>query len=165
MHSYSGQNKQMSSRSGITLLELVIVISILGILAILTIPNMGQWSARRELNRASREMLGNFQLARSQAITLGRNVVIQIDVANDWYQVQDSTGNVVVPQVTMPNGIDIVNALNFPLSATVNTAGLNPRGFSTLNNNGSVVIRADNLTAPNNTRTIVLTTGGSVSIQ
>lgn len=149
-------------KDGFSLMELMIVLVIIGIAAAIAIPNMGGWLGKRDLDSVARQMFSDFQRARSEAITRGRTVQIQVRTgANSWYLIQDAAGNVIVPQTAMPQGITILNT-DFPLGLIANTTGLTPRGFAT--QQGRVTIRSDNAPPANRDRTITLTLGGAVSI-
>jgi type II secretion system protein H len=164
LHAGIGRGDLPENDAGITLMEIMIVLVVIGILAAAAAPNMIGWFSKRTLDTVTREMHANFQRARSEAITRGRTVQIQIDVANDWYAVQDADGNVIVPQRNMPQGIDIENS-TFPLNpANVNTTGITFRGFATTAE-GTVTIRSADAPASSNWRTIRLNPGGVVSIE
>ena len=164
LHAGIGRGDLPEDDAGITLMEIMIVLVVIGILAVAAAPNMIGWFSKRTLDTVTREMHANFQRARSEAITRGRTVQIQIDVANDWYAVQDAGGNVIVPQRNMPQGIDIENS-TFPLNpANVNTTGITFRGFATTAE-GTVTIRSADAPASSNWRTIRLNPGGVVSIE
>ena len=139
----------------------MMVIVIIGILAAVAIPNMGGWLGKRDLDSIARQMFSDFQRARSEAITRGRTVTIQINTGAGWYEIHDSAGSQIVPQTNMPQGVAITNT-TFPLSTTANTTGITPRGFATPG--GTVTIHSDNAPSANRDRTINLTLGGSVSI-
>ncbi|MGC9323716.1 MAG: GspH/FimT family pseudopilin [Desulfomonilia bacterium] len=148
---------------GFTMIELVMVIVIIAVLGALAIPNMDGWFAKRQLDEAARTMFSHFQEARSEAIRENTSVQIRIDLANEWYDIQDINGNTVVPQMNMPDGIDLL-ASTFPLNAlNYNTTGLTSRGFAT--QQGSVTILSTEANPADNQRIITLTLGGSVSIQ
>jgi Tfp pilus assembly protein FimT len=145
-------------------MELMIVVIIIGILAAVTIPNMGGWRGKRDLDSVSRQMFSDFQRARSEAISRGRPMQVLVNTAQKWYQVVYTSGGVdinVVPRTSMPNGIIISNT-TFPMGATANTTGLTARGFAT--QQGSVTIRSNNAPAANRDRIITLSLGGAVSI-
>lgn len=137
-------------------MEVMVVLVIIGILAAVAAPNMIGWFSKRSLDLTSREMFSNFQRARSEAITRARNVQIQIDAANDWYMIQDANGNVIVPQTSMPPGLDLVSMAT--------TTGFTFRGFATTPEVTVTVISAQ-APATDNWRRIRLNPGGTVSIE
>ena len=151
----------MKKRAVFTLLELMVVIIIIGILAAVAIPNMGGWFGKRDLDSITRQMFSDLQRARSEAITRGRTVTIQINKGAGWYEIHDSTGSQIVPQTTMPNNITIANTT----FVTVDTSGIDSRGFAT--KPGSITIHSNAFNAYKEIlkdRIITLTLGGAVSI-
>jgi len=152
----------MNKRAGFSLIELMIVVVIIAIAAGIAIPNMSGWFGNKDLDSISLQMFSDFQRARSEAITRGRTVTIQIHTGNgSWYEIHDSTNSQIVPQTTMPGGITITNT-TFPLSSTVNTSGISSRGFAT--QQGTVTIHSTSASSANSNRTITLWAGGAVSI-
>lgn|GEM_PF-470446 len=156
LYTASGPARIMTGTSGMTLMEVMIVVVIIGILAGVAMPGMIGWFSKRSLDSASREMFSNFQRARSEAITRATNVQIQIDSGNEWYRIQDANGNVIVPQTNMPEGIDLESAAT--------TTGFTFRGFSTTPEI-TVTITSEDAPAADNWRRIRLNPGGTVSIE
>lgn len=69
--------------SGFTLVELLVVVAIIAMIGALAIPNLSPANAR--LKQAARELYGNMQRARLEAIKTNRNVGIFFDTANSQY--------------------------------------------------------------------------------
>lgn len=119
----------MTHRRGFTLLELIIVITVFGIIAAISIPALNSTTRRSELRAAAREMYGHFQRAKSEAIKRNQPVAIVFDTSGvDYYQVfvDSSTdppnatldaGEDLLAEVSMPNGLELQN-ITFTASAT-----------------------------------------------
>jgi type IV fimbrial biogenesis protein FimT len=91
---------------GMTLVELIVTLAILGILAGLAIPAMGGILAQWQRDRATKAIVSHMQLARSTAIKTTRRVVMctstdgvqcapagQHDWRNGWMIFQDPNAN------------------------------------------------------------------------
>lgn len=61
---------------GFTLVELMVVVFIIAAIAVFGVPSFGNYIANRKVNAAATQIASSLQMARSQAVTLGRNVGI-----------------------------------------------------------------------------------------
>lgn len=86
------------NRTGFTLIEIMIVVSLLGVIIAIAIPAMGQWSSNARLKAASRKIEKAFNTARLEAIRTGNNHIVffQEDTANN-----SLTGGFGVPIVVI----------------------------------------------------------------
>ena len=97
--------------SGFTLIELVTVITILGILAVYVAPRFSQTSAfesrtiQDQLIRAAQEAQ---QLAMSKG--LGANVQLQVDNTNQRIRIQYTDSGTQIRDTPIPSGITLSNA-------------------------------------------------------
>lgn len=74
------------TQRGVTLMEVMSVVSITAILLATALPNYSEFTARNRLDGASQELLASLQLARSEATRRGTRIVLRRDGAssNDW---------------------------------------------------------------------------------
>ncbi len=79
---------RMGSRaSGVTLLELLIVLVIMAAVSGLVVPMFGSGVSTTELKSAARQLASGLRLARSEAITQRRETFLVIDVAGRRFRV------------------------------------------------------------------------------
>ena len=83
---------------GVTLVELMIVLAILGILVGLVVPNYGTIVAERAVSAETRRLINVLQLARSEARARGATVTASRSNGADW------TGSVDVYESTIAAG-------------------------------------------------------------
>jgi prepilin-type N-terminal cleavage/methylation domain-containing protein len=109
------------SEKGVTLIELAVVMTIIGIMALFLIPSIGEWAAGFRLRGATKDLADALQQARLRAISTrnqcrvhldinnvgnSETFVLQYDLANDipdagW--IDDGTS------ITLPQGVNIDN--------------------------------------------------------
>ena len=75
----------MQNKTGLTIIELVVVMSILAVMVLIAIPNIGRWLPRYRLRSAARDVASNMQLARLGAIKDNREwaLIFKINPIND----------------------------------------------------------------------------------
>jgi type IV fimbrial biogenesis protein FimT len=77
--------KKNENNRGFTLTELMIVISIMGLLAILTMPGYNKFMANWRLNGDTQEMATALRTARSTAVMKNIDVIFEFDPATQTY--------------------------------------------------------------------------------
>ena len=88
--------------SGVTLLELLIVLMLMGIIAALTVPTFRGGVSTTQLKSAAREVAAGLRLARGQAIARRAEAVLELDVTARAFRVLPD------PRVhALPPGIEI----------------------------------------------------------
>ena len=86
------QWKGMKRKRGLTIIELVVVMCILGIMVLIAIPNIGRWLPRYRLRSAARDVASNMQLARLGAIKDNREWAIIFNVTGQSYRIISDRG-------------------------------------------------------------------------
>jgi prepilin-type N-terminal cleavage/methylation domain-containing protein len=84
-------------QKGFTLIEVMIAVAIVGILAMVAIPNYFQWNARYQLKQATTELAGSLNLARMAA--MNRNLAVTVTLALVSGKVNVDFGGALAPLV------------------------------------------------------------------
>jgi type IV fimbrial biogenesis protein FimT len=74
----------LKSSRGLTLVELIIVVAIVGILAGAAGPGFGNFLAEKTVTSETRRIIGALKLARSEARARGATVTLARDSGQDW---------------------------------------------------------------------------------
>lgn len=82
----------MQEKRGLTIIELVVVMCIVGIMVLIAIPNIGRWLSRYRLKSAARDVASNMQLARLGAIKDNREWAILFDIPGQLYRIISNRG-------------------------------------------------------------------------
>jgi prepilin-type N-terminal cleavage/methylation domain-containing protein len=173
--------KLIADIKGVTLIELIIVLTIIAIGAAIAAPNINGWMARSKLYAEARNLYSVFQLARSEAIKRNQNVVVGIVSGSDYGQtivctcvgtnatVQTWIGGttpatIIKPMTTLPSDIKI-NLVGNPTYAGLTTWQYTSRGtFINGDENKPIDIFNKKLASSNNKKRFTFTLGGSITI-
>ncbi len=141
--------------SGFSLIELIVVLSIISVFSTIAISSFMNWLPNYRLNAAVRELYSNMQKARVEAVKTHQNVLIEFFVGA--YTPGGNVGSYRVfvdksaPSGSYNGGDDILVQVNMPKnvslyfnSFTGNTAGYTFRSLPWNNNWGSVEFRNNN---------------------
>ncbi len=119
---------------GFTLIELMIILTIVGVLMALAAPNYRDFVRRNRLTTQSNEFIAAVQFTRAEAIRRNRNVTLSAtddsDNTNEWgkgWQVLDDTTLLRVAP-TLPGALALDSSVN-----NVNEITFNSTGFLTTN--------------------------------
>lgn len=138
-------NNSQQRQAGLTLVELMIAIAIIGILSAIAIPNYLSWLPNYRLKSAARDLQGHFQTAKLEAIKRGANVSIQVNtgayvpagrvgsyvvfVDSNTNNAYDNPGDTLITQVAMPANVSLT------VSSYANPVVYSSRGLPNLGGN------------------------------
>ncbi len=111
---------------GFSLIELMLVVSIFGVLLTFAIPTYRHYSQSQQLRGTSQNLVQTLQLQRSRAMATGQSVTLNFNTAapNAWTVMGAGRSS----RMTLSNGITYVSASPASLTLTrdgrVNTSGL-----------------------------------------
>ena len=104
-------------RKGFTLLEALIVLTMLGSLAAISMPRISAAIRQARLNRAATVMANDLQLALSLAARQRQPVQISASVATQTYRFTDRSSGTVLHQRTLGSGSDYhITSLSFSVA-------------------------------------------------
>ena len=121
---------------GVTLLELIIVISLMAILTAVVIPMFGGGVSTTELRGSARQIAAGLRMARSEALAQRRETFLVLDVAGKRFKVDQDPR-----EHKLPSGIDLklFTAQNDLVDATTGAIRFFPDGGS---NGGRITLAA-----------------------
>jgi len=148
----------LANSKGYSLPELLITLTIFGILMAIAVPDFSRLSLKRQIDGESQKLYMDLMFARITAIKNNNNVVVTFNQANNQYSIHDDTnsdgvvnGTETVKNVSLaprvrfgffgagvvdPNGNPVTNAVT--LTSGGNILTFNPRGEA--DNSGSVYL-------------------------
>jgi len=156
---------KLSSRfqkRGFTLIEIIMVVVILGIVAFMAVPMVSN-AADVQVRAAANRIAANIDYAKSMAITHQRSYSVVFDPANESYEVQDESGDVIdhpvnpgsfVVDFSTDSNLSRVNLVDVDFDSdsdhaiTFDYLGSPYSGLDTTSplNTGQITLTADNFT-------------------
>ena len=72
---------------GVTLLEMLVVLAILGLVAAMVLPSLGDGVSTRELKAAARQLAAGLRMARSEALSQKRVTFLAVDLEGRRFKI------------------------------------------------------------------------------
>lgn len=91
-------------RAAFSLIELLLVVTVLGILAAMVTPELAGSRQEALLRAAARQLIGTFRLAYSQAVTTQQTVTFQWNPSDQRYRLEATSNNLAGVQQESPEG-------------------------------------------------------------
>ena len=130
---------------GMTMVEILISLTVLGILLMIAVPNFSAWLQNQQLRGASEAMLNGMQIARAEAIR--RTVLVQLVVGpGTGWSVSEAASGAVIQAKTHEEGA--TNAVVAVTPGGSTTVTFTPLGGVGANTDGTAAITQLDFTNP-----------------
>jgi type IV fimbrial biogenesis protein FimT len=154
-------------QSGVTLIELMIGLALVGLLGLMAVPAYQHWTRNAQIRNAAEGVLNGMQVARAEAVRRNVPVEISIDATGNWSIVLSGTATVVQTKEGNEGSRDAALTFQPVGSDRVTYSGM---GWLTANNNGTDAITQIDVTSASYTgdelrpMRIIVSTGGAVKM-
>ena len=95
---FSGRRRSRARSRGVTLLELLIVLSIMAVVAAMVVPMFGSGVSTGELKGAARQVAAGLRLARSEALATRHEHFVLLDLERRVFRVDTDTREIALPR-------------------------------------------------------------------
>ena len=139
--------KRAATRAGFTLIEVLVAVTVLGILAMMAMPTFGEWLQSQQLRSAAEATVNGLQVARAEAIR--RNLRVQITFGapqTGWTVTEQPPGLTFIQGRQHEEGSPNAVLTATPAGATIVT--FTPLGGVTVNSGGSATVTRLDVTNP-----------------
>lgn len=128
--------KKLKNKKGITLIEILAVVVVMGILTLLAVPSLSKFTRDMKMKSSARAIASNLRLARSLAITQNVNHFARIDLDANTISIMWNNGasDILVGKVwRCPASLDIYDIRNSSTNVTTGVYNLTftPKGSAT----------------------------------
>jgi len=90
---YSYAFMVMRGNSGVSLVELLIVVIIIGIFSAVAIPKFSQWLENYRMNAEAQKVYFDLMLAKTNAVKTNSNVIVNFNTATNSYTIHNDANN------------------------------------------------------------------------
>lgn len=153
--------RSTTSQSGLSMIELMIGVAILGILTSVAVPSFQTWMRNSQVRNAAESISNGLQKARAEAVSRNTRVAFILENDSSWtVTVVDpalSAASSVIETRSSSEGSKNVTKSVLPLNAT--TITYNNFGGLTANSGATAALTEINLTAPSASRNLRITIG------
>jgi len=139
------------SRSGFTLIEILILAVLLGIVALTAVPMLSS-AGTIQLRAAANMIAADLEYAKSMAISRGQNYSVRFDQNSESYQIEDQSNNVIPHPVK--KGFNYI--VDFQNDGRLNRVDITGVNFGATND-----VAFDSLGSPDSGGTVTLQASGA----
>ncbi|MBI2247869.1 MAG: hypothetical protein HYU65_08055 [Armatimonadetes bacterium] len=100
----------MSREDGIGVIEILFVIMVIGLLAVVSLPQLERYQAARDLRHSARQMSGDLRLAQQFAITQDERFRLVYVAAPSSYTIQRSADSTVMKAADLPPSVTVTGS-------------------------------------------------------
>lgn len=106
-------NRAFNVQQGVTLIELLVAVAIMGVLAAIGVPSFNQWIQNSQIKNAASSIQDGLQTARTEAVRRNKLVQFSISSGSSW------TVGCATPDATCPGDIESRNSNEGSTNAVV----------------------------------------------
>ena len=155
------------SQQGFTFIELVLIVSLIGLIAAIAAFSIPEWRANITLRTTARDVISSFQFARVEAAKRNAEILVQVTVGGagvgDCTVFIDNGQGGGTADDSTPNGNETIRILDLPPRVSISSTSISPYVFNTrgIPTSGGGTVR---LTNGDRTYDVILSPAGAISL-
>ncbi|SFN48964.1 type IV fimbrial biogenesis protein FimT [Formivibrio citricus] len=167
--SFFRESRLARQQKGLTLIELVVAVAIIGILASIGIPSFIAWVQNNKTRATAESVLAGMQYARSEAVKRNTNVFFELQPASDtgslWIVGCNTVTAACPEKIQKRSAAESAAGATFSFNSTIGTSKIIFDQFGRPANSGQITVDNTALSASDSRPLrIILDNGGSASL-